>query len=305
MYKKLVVLLGLAVLLVVGMLQSAQQTIQYGNGDNTATGFDKTNANFTELYTGVGLLAGTQTWTGLNTFAAPLLISTATGPQFKIQNSATSYWTAQTGGTGVTTFGAVGEAAGKFVFASIVDGLDRPYDDNTWNESFRFVTENAIRDKIAAMETAGLASNSIWDARGDLIAGTGDNAAARLGAGPNGYMLTVDSTQATGLKWSPAPAGVNGNTITFTPEGIINSTGGLYLNFDSDNNSSVSTNILTVATNRAGNVGGMEIFKIHEDSASDFNGGIKVTKAAFPGSSVASPDLLNLVSASTTAGDMK
>ena len=45
------------------------------------------------------------------------------------------------------------------------------------------------------------------DAKGDLIAGTGADAYARLAVGTNGQILTADSTTATGLKWATAASG--------------------------------------------------------------------------------------------------
>lgn len=44
------------------------------------------------------------------------------------------------------------------------------------------------------------------DAKGDLIAGTGADAFARLAVGTNGQILTADSAEATGLKWVTAAA---------------------------------------------------------------------------------------------------
>jgi hypothetical protein len=47
------------------------------------------------------------------------------------------------------------------------------------------------------------------DAKGDLVAGTGADAFARLGVGANDTVLTADSTAATGLKWAtPASGGM-------------------------------------------------------------------------------------------------
>lgn len=43
--------------------------------------------------------------------------------------------------------------------------------------------------------------------KGDLIAGTGSGAVTRLGAGTDGYVLTADSTQTSGLKWAAASGG--------------------------------------------------------------------------------------------------
>lgn len=45
------------------------------------------------------------------------------------------------------------------------------------------------------------------DAKGDLIAGTGADAFARLGVGTNGTVLTADSAEATGMKWAAASTG--------------------------------------------------------------------------------------------------
>ena len=49
-----------------------------------------------------------------------------------------------------------------------------------------------------------VAADAIWDAKGDIAVGTASNAAARLAVGTNDYVLTADSTAATGLKWAAA-----------------------------------------------------------------------------------------------------
>ena len=43
------------------------------------------------------------------------------------------------------------------------------------------------------------------DAKGDLYAGTGADATARLAVGTDGFVLTADSAQSTGLRWAAAP----------------------------------------------------------------------------------------------------
>lgn len=50
---------------------------------------------------------------------------------------------------------------------------------------------------------AAIATDALWDAKGDIAAATGANAAAKLTAGANNSMLITDSAQASGLKWSP------------------------------------------------------------------------------------------------------
>lgn len=49
--------------------------------------------------------------------------------------------------------------------------------------------------------TGAVASDPIWDAKGDLAGGTGADTAAKLTVGANGYVLAADSSQSTGLIW--------------------------------------------------------------------------------------------------------
>jgi hypothetical protein len=53
-------------------------------------------------------------------------------------------------------------------------------------------------------------------AKGDLIVGNGANSSTRLPVGTNNFVLTADSTQATGVKWAAATGGVT-NVTASTP----------------------------------------------------------------------------------------
>ncbi|HEX4672044.1 MAG TPA: hypothetical protein VH279_07235 [Solirubrobacteraceae bacterium] len=85
--------------------------------------------------------------------------------------------------------------------------------------------------KWAAAAAGSVAADTIWDAKGDLAAATGADAAAKLTVGSNDQVLTADSAQATGLKWATPTSGstelsyvqaTGGVTISATTEGTAN-----------------------------------------------------------------------------------
>lgn len=47
----------------------------------------------------------------------------------------------------------------------------------------------------------------LYDAKGDILIGSANDARARLGVGADGQVLTADSTQATGVKWATPGSG--------------------------------------------------------------------------------------------------
>jgi hypothetical protein len=69
-----------------------------------------------------------------------------------------------------------------------------------------------------------VATDKIWDAKGDLAVGTGSDTAIRVGVGSNNQVLVADSGQTAGVKWADVansqltqPTGtINGTNTTFT-----------------------------------------------------------------------------------------
>lgn len=85
---------------------------------------------------------------------------------------------------------------------------------------------NFAGNSWATWATLGISSETlpatIIDAKGDLIAGTAADTAARLAVGTNNQVLTADSSQSTGVKWATPSSGstVTGNSLFAVPPGF-------------------------------------------------------------------------------------
>ncbi len=64
---------------------------------------------------------------------------------------------------------------------------------------------NTDLDFTWATDASGIPA-TIFDAKGDIIAATAADTASRLAVGTNGYVLTADSAEATGIKWAAIPS---------------------------------------------------------------------------------------------------
>jgi hypothetical protein len=100
------------------------------------------------------------------------------------------------------------------------------------------------------------------DAKGDLIVGTGADTFSKLSAGTNGYLLTADSAEATGLKWAAAASGSTfvGCSLydTNLTQSIANSTNvaltwnSEYFDTDGYHNNSTNTSRITIPSGKGG-----------------------------------------------------
>jgi hypothetical protein len=76
----------------------------------------------------------------------------------------------------------------------------------TVTKDFRVKNGLVVEGSTATVDGHDVLTEGLVDAKGDLIVATGADAVTTLAAGTNGYVLTADSAEATGLKWAAAPA---------------------------------------------------------------------------------------------------
>jgi len=63
------------------------------------------------------------------------------------------------------------------------------------------------------VDAAGAVMNSDLDTKGELLVGDGSGDPSALSVGTNGYILTADSSEATGIKWAANAGGGGGSAI--------------------------------------------------------------------------------------------
>jgi hypothetical protein len=71
-------------------------------------------------------------------------------------------------------------------------------------------TLNDLQEQITALDPAGSVSKSTIDAKGDLLVGLSNDTVDNLAVGSNNFVLTADSTQTLGIKWSALPTASTG-----------------------------------------------------------------------------------------------
>lgn len=75
---------------------------------------------------------------------------------------------------------------------------------------------NAVTWQAPAGGSGDVATDTIWDAKGDLAVGTGSDTAQKLTVGTDHYMLVADADEATGLKWKAQDGWVEYEAVTPT-----------------------------------------------------------------------------------------
>jgi hypothetical protein len=81
-------------------------------------------------------------------------------------------------------------------------------DDGTWGGKLNTAVQ-AVADAVTTLQgqPTGIPPATVT-AKGDLLVATAAGTVTRLGVGTNGYHLTADSTQTTGMAWTLSPGSV-------------------------------------------------------------------------------------------------
>ena len=86
----------------------------------------------------------------------------------------------------------------------------------TVTKDFRVKSGLVVEGSTATVNTHDIVTKEIFDAKGDLLVGTGSNTGTKVAVGTNGYVLTADSSETNGVKWSaPAAVGTFDTSIVF------------------------------------------------------------------------------------------
>lgn len=85
-------------------------------------------------------------------------------------------------------------------------------------------TSSTVAASATAVKSAydlanGAIAKSLVDAKGDLIVASAADTVGRLAVGTNGYVLTADSAETSGVKWAAASSGGMTLIATATPSG--------------------------------------------------------------------------------------
>lgn len=170
----------------------------------------------------------------------------------------------------------------------------------------------------SAGPAGSIATDTIYDAKGDIAVGTGDNASSRLAVGTNGYVLTADSAQSTGVKWAASggggpqlairgggsatqyPFGHSGTSDYSGSTGVSSATCAIWMPFYVERSVTLDSISVSVHTASAGATARLGVYSISNPTASSLTGSLVTDFGTVSGASTGGKTATG--TASLTAG---
>jgi hypothetical protein len=98
------------------------------------------------------------------------------------------------------------------------------------NGVFARSSNSVVGPFVSASGVGSVATDTIWDAKGDSVWGTGADAASKLAVGSNSRVIQADSSQSVGAAWTALPvnaaaSGDGSANVTTTSTSFVDLTG--------------------------------------------------------------------------------
>ena len=139
-------------------------------------------------------------------------VATIAGYATSAANSATAAATSATSAAASTSAAAASATAAATSATSAAASATAAATSATSSAASATAAATSATSAAASAASAAAAVAASFDAKGDLLAGTGAGTFDQLGVGTNGYLLTADSATATGIKWAAAPVSLPSQT---------------------------------------------------------------------------------------------